>query len=907
MAKHVISIKTYLFSAFIACGIVPLLVLAFVLDWNLRRHAYSGAVGNLSVLCQDVSERIGEIMGGIEQDLCSVQSNPALRERGTRRNELNRLLGIYEQFYELAFYSPDGRLLDATSKFDDDPAPYQEHTEWFRQAVETAERRVSRPVRRLGIDGLFVVVYLPILGDEGDVLGVTRASVRFARVSDILRETHLGKAGHLILVEDSGLVLHDRDSDSILSRLPDGPGSVWADWQQRPSGNSHFEGGRWLFTSRLLPETQTRVGRKWYLVGLQSENEVFEVVAFAREIIFVIFCFAALLVTGSAAILTRSLAEPLAPVVRAARHVANKDWDLVRISPDGPREIIELSRSFNEMAEAIRSNQDQLEEKVAERTHELNRRKKQLASLNAQMRAAFESSLDGILMVGNDGKILSMNRRFREFFGVKDQHKLHISQLDKLVRSSVGNPHGFGGFQQDLELESSKLIDGRREAEWAFALPRERCVRVYSTEVSGTGGVSVGRLWVFHDVTETRDLESGLQQAQKMEAIGRLAGGIAHDFNNLLAGMMGNLELLKPALTNNTEAAEELQAAHLAASRASDLVRQILGVARKSRLNRKSCDANQLIAEVTSFMRHGLGPLLEIRAQPSAKPCRINVDASQLHQVLMNLSVNAKDAVAGKPGASITLSTHNLILEPGEIQVAEDSRPSVATSFVRIDVSDNGTGIPPEVLKRMFEPFFTTKGPGKGTGLGLATTRGIVEQHAGWVTCESRIGEGTTFHVFLPEDDSVCEEVVETPPVVVEMPAARKTGGETILLIDDELMVRSLNERYLKRMGYCTLTAVDGIDGLARFEQHRNEIDLVLLDLTMPNMSGPETFQALREICPDLPVIIYSGYVVDDEEFALKNGSMPDAVLSKPLSLDQLASEVRKALNRPRRGQRLAA
>ena len=139
------------------------------------------------------------------------------------------------------------------------------------------------------------------------------------------------------------------------------------------------------------------------------------------------------------------------------------------------------------------------------------------------------------------------------------------------------------------------------------------------------------------------------------------------------------------------------------------------------------------------------------------------------------------------------------------------------------------------------------------------------------------------------------------------MPAARKTGGETILLIDDELMVRSLNERYLKRMGYCTLTAVDGIDGLARFEQHRNEIDLVLLDLTMPNMSGPETFQALREICPDLPVIIYSGYVVDDEEFALKNGSMPDAVLSKPLSLDQLASEVRKALNRPRRPALAAA
>lgn len=905
MLRRINGFKSYLFCAFVACGILPLVVLAVVLDWNLRRHAFADARNHLVSLTQEVRERIAEIMASMEQNLCSVQSNPVLREPETRHSELARLLGIYEQFYELAYYAPNGRILEATSKFADDPAPYQEHTSWFRQAVRTATRVVSRPTRRLGIDGLFVVVYLPILDDKDTVIGVVRASVRFSRISEMLTQVDLGEAGHLVLLDETGLILHHHDSRAILSRLPEEPDTVWAQWRNQVDGFSLLEGSRWMFATQELNAPETRVDCKWYLVGLQSEKEVLGVVAFAREWMLAFLSISLLLVTGSAALLARFLAGTLSPVVQAARHVAQKDWNLVRIMPKGPREVRELSQSFNEMAEAIRSYQGRLETKVVERTRELNRKKKQLASLNAQMRATFESSHEGMLMVSKEGHVFAMNRRFREFFSLRELRSLQVDYLEREIRNCVREPQGFAGFQQDLDEAGSKLIDGRREAQWISRSPREQCLRVYSTEVSDKSGESLGRLWVCHDITETRNLEQGLQQAQKMEAIGRLAGGVAHDFNNLLAGMIGNLDLLRPAISCNQEATEELQAAHLAALRATDLVRQILGVARKSHLTLKSSDANQLIEEVARFIRHGFGPQIQINVEPAPNPCRINVDASQLHQVLMNLTVNAKDAMTGRTDGRITLSTHHTMVSPGDFPVTAPQL-TTPTPFVRIDVADNGTGIPPEVLKRMFEPFFTTKGPGKGTGLGLATTLGIVEQHAGWVTCDTALGAGTTFHVFLPEDQSLIVESPIATPQIVEMPALRNEDA-TVLVIDDEPMVRSLNERALKRLGYRTLTATDGLDGLNRFEEHQQQVDVVLLDLTMPNMSGPETFRKLRELSPDLPVIIYTGYVVDADEFTAANGSAPDAILCKPLSLDNLAVEVRKALNRPRQALLAAA
>ncbi|MEQ1843233.1 MAG: cache domain-containing protein, partial [Verrucomicrobiales bacterium] len=282
-----ISIRTYSFAAFFGVGVVPLLVLAVGLSYDLHRGAVRDARDHLTMVTTEVSERIGEIMGGIEKDLSSLQSNPIFRNpessKANRGAEMDRLLRIYEQFHDLAFYTPEGNLVSATNVYLEDPAPYREYTSWFRTAVTTGERTVSRPTRRLGIEGLFAVVYLPIEKDrETNVpLGVIRASVRFDKVIDMLAEVDLGKDGQLILIDENGLVLHQRQPGSTLERFSDP--AVWDQWRSARSGRCAMAGENWMFADQVLLKEQTRVGVKWFLIGLLSEAEVLGSVESARN------------------------------------------------------------------------------------------------------------------------------------------------------------------------------------------------------------------------------------------------------------------------------------------------------------------------------------------------------------------------------------------------------------------------------------------------------------------------------------------------------------------------------------------------------------------------------------------------------------------------------------------------
>jgi len=891
-------IRFYAFTALFAVGIVPLIVLALVLDANLRQSAIDDASAHLTVVTNEAGERVAEIMEGIEKDLASLRFNPVVGNPSSNvtawRAEMDRLLRNFPEFHDLAYYTPAGTLVSFSGVAPDDPAPVRDLSNWFEAAASTGETTVSPPTSRSGTDGLFVVAYLPIRTGQGiePSSGVLRATIRLDRIIQMLTEVDLGKAGQLILIDETGLVLHHPERKARFQQFPFP--EIWEKWKHEVAGRCEMENARWMHVGRYIPATQSALRGNWYLVGLISENEVLSVLSTARESAGIVLGGTLLLVVGGVFFLLRHLCDPLAPLVQAARDVAAQRWDRVCLPLDGPREIRDVAGSFNQMAAAIRSHQDDLESKVADRTKELKGNRSELSKVNAQLGAALESSLEGILVISHRGEILTLNRRFTEFFGVTELEEATAEAIGILIRSRVEDARAFRGFDADLCEAGSKLIDGRRETEWNIALPKERFLRVYSTPVTGPLGQVFGRLWVFQDVTETRNLERGLREAQKLEAVGRLAGGIAHDFNNLLAGMIGNMTLIEPALQGNAEAFEALQTAQLAAGRASDLVRQVLGVARKSFLNLASCEASPIVAEVASFVRRGFDPRIIVSLSAADCPCRIRVDSSQLHQVLMNLAVNARDAMSERNGGRLTFSVNRVELTEAEAEVIHP-RMARAGRFIRIDVSDTGGGIPPEVVERMFEPFFTTKAPGKGTGLGLATSAGIVAQHEGWLTCTTEIGQGTTFHVFLPEDLSVPE--VEPVVIPFSREPVRRGAGETVLLIDDDTMVRTVNERFLKHSGFRTLTAVDGEDGLRRYQEHATEIDLVLLDLTMPNLSGPEAFQQLRRWNPTLPVIIYTGYVVDADQFAIDNGSRPSAILTKPLQLAKLSEKVRQVLD----------
>jgi signal transduction histidine kinase/ActR/RegA family two-component response regulator len=359
------------------------------------------------------------------------------------------------------------------------------------------------------------------------------------------------------------------------------------------------------------------------------------------------------------------------------------------------------------------------------------------------------------------------------------------------------------------------------------------------------------RLVLVRDVTEHRRLEEQLRQSQKMEAVGQLAGGIAHDFNNLLCIITGHIDLARRA--SAAEAAPLLVAAERAAGRAAELTAKLLGFARRSQLQLGPVGLADVSREVAVLLHRTIDPRIALEVTAAEGLWTVAADAGQMHQVLMNLCVNARDAMP--KGGTLRIDLTNVTRErrPGSKVGPEAARPA---AFVRLTVSDTGCGIPAELRARIFEPFFTTKPVGQGTGLGLAMVYGIVKQHHGWVECDSRPGRGTRFDVFLPRLVGAAEPA---PPALT--PAAPDAlGGTTVLLVDDEPGLRGLGRVILARQGCRVLEAEDGEQALAAYAGRTGAIDLVVLDLTMPRLSGADTLRRLVALDSGVRVLLCSGY-----------------------------------------------
>jgi nitrogen-specific signal transduction histidine kinase/CheY-like chemotaxis protein len=392
---------------------------------------------------------------------------------------------------------------------------------------------------------------------------------------------------------------------------------------------------------------------------------------------------------------------------------------------------------------------------------------------------------------------------------------------------------------------------------------------------------------IARDLTDRRQLEDELRQAQKMEAVGQLAGGIAHDFNNLLTAILGYSEFVSDQVQDNPSLSEDVNEIKKAGERASRLTRQLLAFSRKQVLVPQIVDLNQITSEVAKIVGRVIGESiqLEIIAAPSLGHAK--VDPGQIDQLLMNLAVNARDAMP--KGGRLTIATAN-----AEIDAEFAGRHPGASpgAYVALRVTDTGSGIPPEVLPHIFEPFFTTKPLGKGTGLGLSTVFGIVKQSGGHITIDSRPGAGTTVTSYFPR--------VNPPAAPKESPARSDRAGEaaeTILLVEDDLAVRELARRTLEARGYTVLAARDVADAISLERTHRKPIHLLLSDIVMPEMNGPDLAQRLVRRRPDMQVLYMSG-------FAHHLAVAPDATsprtafLQKPFTPEALALKVGALLAR---------
>ncbi len=483
-----------------------------------------------------------------------------------------------------------------------------------------------------------------------------------------------------------------------------------------------------------------------------------------------------------------------------------------------------------------------------------------------------ESMEEGILEATPEGRIIYGNPAAISLVGLKEESLLGLDV------ESLFNDEDRERVKHLLFRLNAKA--GKKNGEAPYRLNGKE-VAIHLIPVADEENPTA--LLLLHDVTEKRRMETQLLQAQKMEAVGTLAGGVAHDFNNLLMVVKGYASLMLLEIDPSHPHYEMLRTIEKKIDNGSKLTRQLLGYAKKGRYEFKTISLNRLVEETAeTFGRTRKN--ITIRLDLSAGLSPLEADPSQMEQVLMNLLVNAADAMPG--GGELFLKTANVTNGEFEPQLY-DVEPG---KYVLLSVGDTGIGMSEEIKSRIFEPFFTTKDPGRGTGLGLASVYGIVKGHGGYIDVDSEEGKGTTFRIYLPASE---KKIEETPCRREEIPK----GSESILLVDDEEHILDVGKKMLGILNYRVLTASGGEQAVELHKSNREQIDLTILDLIMPQMGGKETFEAIKKISPTAKVLLSSGYSMDGQtKEIMKNGCK--GFIQKPFSIRELSYKVREILDR---------
>jgi two-component system, cell cycle sensor histidine kinase and response regulator CckA len=492
-------------------------------------------------------------------------------------------------------------------------------------------------------------------------------------------------------------------------------------------------------------------------------------------------------------------------------------------------------------------------------------------------RLVVDNANDGIAVI-QDGKIKFANPRIVEVTGYTMDELIGRDFLDLVA-----------GEDKDLTLKNyMSRVEGRdAPKEYIFRIINRAGEKLWVdiNIIMITWNGRTASLNFMRDITRQKKTEEQLQQAQKMEAVGTLAGGIAHDFNNLLQGIQGYAQLLLLNKEKCRSAQRELEEILGAAKRGGELTRQMLTFSRKVESNMQPTDLNIEVKKVEKILSRTIPKMIEIQIKDADNLNTVNADAGQIEQVLINLALNARDAM--KDGGKILIETENVMLDREYCETHLLEKPG---EYVLLSFSDTGHGISKEALGHIFEPFFTTKKVGEGTGLGLSMVYGIIMNHGGAIHCYSIPGMGTTFKIYLPAIKSF------KMPSAADTIETSKGGDETVLLVDDEAVIRDIGTQILEKFGYNVLTAVDGEKALDIYRSQREGIDLVILDLIMPGMGGGKCLAELLKINPEAKVIISSGYFVNGGEDSPSKGAK--GFIKKPYIFEGMLTEIRRVLDK---------
>ena len=512
--------------------------------------------------------------------------------------------------------------------------------------------------------------------------------------------------------------------------------------------------------------------------------------------------------------------------------------------------------------------------------HDITRLKKAEAR-QRRLATAMEQAAEAVVITDLNGDMLHVNPAFEKITGYS--RKEVLGQNPRILKSHVQDGKFYRDMWQTITsggVWSGRLVNRKKNGE---LFHEEATI----SPVRDSEGAIANFVAVKRDVSKEVHLEQRLRRSEKMEALGTLAGGIAHDFNNILGAITGYTELALENSASGSQMSEDLGQVLDAADRAKALIKQILTFSREVEPDLKPLDLNKVVGQSVSMMERTLPRMIEIRFQPKASLPPIRGDFSQLEQVILNLGTNARDAISGN--GTLLLQTSEDFLDLDYCRMEKGLKPG---RYVMLSVSDTGCGMDKKTLNRIFDPFFTTKETGKGTGLGLAMVFGIIKAHGGHLSCYSEPGQGTSFKLYFPALAQTDQAQPSQPPEEEKLPS----GNESIMLVDDEEMLRDMTSRILADRGFTVRQAESGEQGLELFAEAPEKIDLTILDLSMPGMGGLECLQRLLQLAPGAKVIISSGYATNGTvSRILETGAA--GFLAKPYTKSGLLNKVRQVLD----------
>lgn len=565
--------------------------------------------------------------------------------------------------------------------------------------------------------------------------------------------------------------------------------------------------------------------------------------------------------------------------------IGNNDRMVILKKPFDTVEAFQLAHALTEkwwLHRQSRKKMEELESVFAERTRELSWK-------SAFLEAQINSSLDGILVVNDEGKKIYQNQRKIDLWKIPAHVADNVDdeQQVRFVMTRVKHPEQFASKVAYLYSHPNETSHDEVELIDDTVLDR------YSYPIVGEDGKRYGRIWTFRDITHRKRMEAQLFQSQKLETVGKLAGGVAHEFNSIMTAIIGQSELMLNKLPADSPLAHNATEIRKAAERAAILTRQLLAYGRKQILQPKMLDLNVVIGGMESMLNNLLGGRVNLRINLGEGLYAVKADAGQIQQVILNLVINAGDAMPD--GGQVTVETSNISFDPAN----PASDPNLAASaYVVMAVTDTGIGMEESVLAHIFDPFFSTKPIGEGTGLGLATCDGIIRQSGGQISVCSDPGIGTTFKVYLP----AAAEAVPKKPRVSALDALPR-GKETILLVEDDRSLREMAGDFLEGLGYSVLPAANGLKALTLAEQE-GAIDLLLTDVVMPQMNGRELADKMIQLHPATKIVFTSAYT---ENAIVHQGILDDGIafLQKPFTPSGLAKKLREVLSETKNTSKL--